>query len=241
MHHYRFDEKRAFDPDLLAVELRQYNMDDCNTRLREIFDSNPICRIVYRTDFQSFCEDVFEAIKRLVSGTPQPGRRDPIIEAPPLAIPLRRNWPPNDSGYSLVRIFDAVTGQKRNFPQAVPLVSDLRFSPTPLRGLWGFCRYSDRSIVLSSVLNSPDIPLLVVEFMLYHELLHAAMPNSGHNKDFREQERRFTPSQEPIKDAEIRNMTVSLGQDGWRALADQFLDTFHRRFPIPSRADRMYY
>jgi len=140
-----------------------------------------------------------------------------------------------------VKIFDAVTAQKRHFPQAVPAVSDLRFSPNPLHGLWGFCRYSDRSIVLSSVLNSPDIPILVVEFMLYHELLHAAMPNSGHNRDFRLQERRFMPSQEAIKDAESRNMTVSVGPDGWRALADQFLDTFPRRFSVPSHTDRMYY
>ncbi|MBI3319210.1 MAG: DUF45 domain-containing protein [Candidatus Omnitrophica bacterium] len=131
--------------------------------------------------------------------------------------------------------------QKHHFPQGVPAVSDQRFSPKPLRGLWGICRYSDRSIILSSVLNSPDIPLVVVEFVLYHELLHAAMPYSDHNPDFRERERRFTPSQEAINDAVQHEMTVPTGPGGWRALADQFLDTFPRRFSVPSHTDRMYY
>ena len=140
-----------------------------------------------------------------------------------------------------MKIFDTVTAQKRHFLQGVPSVSHLQYSPKPLRSLWGFCRFSDRSIVLSSVLNSPDVPLLVVEFMLYHELLHAAMPNSGHNKDFRQQERRFSPSPEAIKDAETHNMTIPVGQDSWTALADRFLDRFHKRFLIPSRTHRMHY
>lgn len=241
VYDYTFDEKRAFDPDLLAVELRQYNPDDRNARLQEIFNANRVCQLVYRGDSPSFREDVVAAIERLVSGTPSPGSRDPTIEASPPPLRPLRDWPPNASGYSLVKIFDTVTAQKRHFPQGVPSVSDLRFSSKPLRGLWGFCRYSDRSIILSSVLNSPDIPLLLVEFMLYHELLHAAMPNSGHNRDFRLQEKRFTPSQEAIKDGEGHNMTVSVGPDGWRALADRFLDTFDKRFSIPSHADRMSY
>ena len=241
VHYYTFDEKREFDPDLLAVDLRQYNPDDRNAQLREIFEAKRVCQLVYRSDFESFREDVAAAIERLVSGTPQARAGDSIVEALAVSLHSLRDWPPNESGYELMKIFDTVTAQKRHFPQGVPSVSHLQYSPKPLRSLWGFCRFSDRSIVLSSVLNSSDVPLLVVEFMLYHELLHAAMPNSGRNKDFRQQERRFSPSLEAIKDAETHNLTIPVGQYSWTALADRFLDRFHKRFSIPSHTIRMYY
>lgn len=123
--------------------------------------------------------------------------------------------------------------QPKNFPRGAPQVSDRKYSERPLSGMWGFFRYSDRAIVISSILNSPDVPQFVVEFLMYHEALHADMPTSGHNSEFRQRERRFTPSADAIQDAAERGYQPRTGDETWRALADQFLDTFHRRFSPP--------
>ena len=94
VHYYTFDEKREFDPDLLAVDLRQYNPDDRHAHLREVFEDKPVCQLVYRSDFESFREDVAAAIERLVSGTPQARAGDSIVEALPVSLHSLRDWPP---------------------------------------------------------------------------------------------------------------------------------------------------
>ncbi len=44
------------------------------------------------------------------------------------------------------------------------------------------------------MLNSLKVPRFVMEFLVYHEVLHADMPNNGHDKHFRKRERKFMPS-----------------------------------------------
>ncbi|MFO0905258.1 MAG: DEAD/DEAH box helicase [Pirellulales bacterium] len=237
--HYTFDEKRKFDPDVLAQELRRIVPDEQAARLREIYAADPVCRLVYRNDFQSFFDNVQRSINRLVSG--QSSRPpEPSLLTPPLAE--LRKWPAGEPGYSLGAVWDAVTSQQRHFPRGVPHVSDYCFSDSPLQGLWGFFRYSDRKLVISNILNSPDVPRFVLEFLMYHEALHADMPTSGHNVEFRQRERRFTPSESAIHDAQSRNITPGRAVDSWRSLADQFLDTFHRRFePSASAPEHIDY
>lgn len=227
---YTFDEKRKFEPGLLAQEMRSLVPDEQARRLREIFDGDAVCRLVYRNDFRAFSEDFHQALQRLVFGGSSRGA-EPIV-VPPDLVPVR-TWPSSASGYRLGEIWDAVMAQPKNFPKGAPLVSDRKYSDRPLSGMWGFYRYSDRTIVISSILNSPDVPRFVVEFLMYHEALHADMPTSGHNSEFRQRERRFTPSADAIQDAAERGLQPKTGDETWRALADQFLDTFHRRFTPP--------
>ena len=92
---------------------------------------------------------------------------------------------------------------------------------------------------MNRVLNSPDVPLFVLEFLLYHEALHADMPNAGHNSDFRERERRFSPSTRAIENAKTKGLAVSETSELWNALADQFLDTFDLRFALSTRGKGM--
>ena len=40
-------------------------------------------------------------------------------------------------------------------------------------------RYSDKSITINCVLDSPDIPYFVLEYLMFHEMLHAVMPGAG--------------------------------------------------------------
>ncbi|HND53963.1 MAG TPA: hypothetical protein PLV92_16245, partial [Pirellulaceae bacterium] len=189
--------------------------------------------------FESFEEDVQRAITRLVAGSsPSPLAAPQLVE--PALVELR-SWPAGDPGYALGRVWDAVTSEKRHFPRGVPAISDCSYSDRPLTNLWGFFRYADRKLVISSTLNSPDVPRFVVEFLMYHEALHADMPNSGHNAEFRQRERRFIPSAEAVEDAKQRNFAPGAGAESWRALADQFLDTFPRRFSVGSAQSKLNY
>jgi hypothetical protein len=81
-------------------------------------------------------------------------------------------------------------------------------------------------------LNSPDVPRFVLEFLMYHELLHAAMPYAGHNPEFRDRERRFVPSAEAMSEALRRGIRTANTTGAWRARADGFLDTFQKRWII---------
>jgi superfamily II DNA or RNA helicase len=225
---YTFDEKSAFDPAVLANQIRQRDLGEQakEAELRNIFNANPVCQLVYRKDMRSFFEDVDRELMTLRDPVSTPDA--PALRMDPLA-PLRP-WTAGEPGYQLGTIWDAVVSQKKHFPGGVPVVRDLHYSPKPLKSHWGWFRYSDKALRVNCVLNSPDVPLFVMEFLVFHEALHADMPNSGHNRDFRQRERRFTPSASAIEDAASRNLQPGRGPEAWYALADQFLGTFEQQF-----------
>ena len=74
---------------------------------------------------------------------------------------------------------------------------------------WGFCQeepYFDQKInvVLSPRLNAPDIPLMFLEFIMYHELVHVQLgTDEGHSPLFRKWEKMFKPTIKAIND--LRN------------------------------------
>lgn len=163
--------------------------------------------------------------------TPQTAALAPEVEhVVPHSAP--RAWPQGESGYSLVRLRDSVLSVKKHFPNGAPLVGDLRWTARPNPRLWGFCRYSDKSININCVLDSPDIPYFALEFLVFHEMLHADMPSAGHNRDFRARERSYTPSAEAIEDAERRGIRPgpNAGPQYWYVSADRFLMTFDRYY-----------
>jgi predicted metal-dependent hydrolase len=58
---------------------------------------------------------------------------------------------------------------------------------------------SHNAIIISKLLDSPAAPLLALEYVLFHEMLHLRYPaqthgarRSVHTKEFREAERAFT-------------------------------------------------
>lgn len=226
---YTFEEKAAFDPARWARRFWEQNLGprDVAAELRRLFDDNAVCRMVYRDDFRTFSDEVNE---HLGSFSDDAGKSKPppnVVDRVPQQLGA---WPDGARGYSLAQILDAVLSQKRHFPRDLPKIGDLAWSRRRLRTNWGFFRYSDQAMVLNRTLDSPDVPLFVVEFLVYHEALHADMPNAGHNKDFRERERRFVPSEAARVDALGRGLKPTTGEGAWRVLADQFLDTFQERF-----------
>lgn len=228
---YTFEEKHAVALDLLAKKFLADEVPRAheNKYFKDLFDRNDVLQIIYRKDMDSFKKELRTAIDAQLDAS------DKIAETPPEILETINQtpevlspWPQGQSGYSLNQIWDAICQPKAHFKGNPPTISDRQWVQS--NTAWGFYRYSDRFVGLNKILNSPDIPLFVVEFVCYHEALHADMPNSAHNNEFRERERRFIPSAAALEDAQTRGISPGTNKDAWRTRADQFLDTFRNRF-----------
>lgn len=240
VYHYTFEEKKSFDPAVLAQRFLEKRLDDTQKmlELKRIFEENAVARSIYREDLRYFLEDVNREVHKMVLGSVQDVPPPPVVARVPKQTP--RPWPQGHAGYDLGAITQSVLSQGKHFPNGAPRYTSIEFSQAPLRNLWGFFRTEDNAVVINCVLNSPDIPLFVLEFLLYHELLHADMPNSGHNADFRDRERRFLPSEKAKGEATALGITPPKGRsNAWNLLGDQFLDTFEQYYEHKISGERM--
>ncbi len=226
--HYTLEDKKRFDPKEVAAHsiAERHDIPTLMQRTREIFQGNPACRLVYKNDFRTFQEEVMLALTEAPARPPTPPELVRLV--PEVLAP----WPSGD-GMSLIELRDVVLSQKIHFPKGAPVLHDLSWSKRPVRTYFGCYRQSDKCIVLNSLLNSPDIPRFVLEFLLYHELLHADMPSAGHNAEFRERERRFVPSPTAVEGARAKGILPGSTPDAWRVQGDIFLDTLERHFRMP--------
>ncbi len=229
--HYTFEEKREFDPRTLAERIVSTSMTPQEERkmIDDVWHAKSACRSVYRDDFHSFFEDVTrERINVLTP--PRPVVVPEIERVVPHSPPTP--WGASEVGYSLAGLRDSVASVKRHFPNGVPALGELRWSERPNPRLWGFYRHSDKGITVNCVLDSPDIPYFVLEYLMFHEMLHADMPSAGHNRDYRARERGYLPSAKALHDAAGRGIvaTAKAGPHFWYVCAARFLDTFDRYY-----------
>jgi superfamily II DNA or RNA helicase len=233
IHAYTFEEKNEIDPRVLARAAIDQAMTptDEQAYLRGIWETKSACRAIYRADFRALVEEVSR--EKIVILTDAMCPIEPQVAA---ALPVGppRGWEEGAAGHSLIAARDAVFAQKRHFPEGPPKITEITWSKQPLKRLFGFYRHDDRRVVVNVVLDSPDVPPFVVEFLVFHELLHAAMPTAGHNREFRQRERGFVPSAAAIADANERGIAPREGasRDYWRVRADMFLDGFAQRFAM---------
>jgi hypothetical protein len=107
---------------------------------------------------------------------------------------------PEGEHYDLVPLFEKLNAQYFEGLLSKPNLGwSLRHSRTTL-GHYDSCHHM---IILSAALDSPAIPQLVVEFILYHEMLHIKIPayeqgarRRVHTKVFRAAERQFAEFKE---------------------------------------------
>ena len=77
-----------------------------------------------------------------------------------------------------------------------------------------------------------------MEFLVYHEVLHADMPNNGHDKHFRKRERKFIPSKIAEKEAKEFDKKYEYDENVsyyWYTVSNQFLDTIHWDYKIEDK------
>jgi hypothetical protein len=105
--------------------------------------------------------------------------------------------------YDLAELFEELDARYFAGKLERPLLS---WSQRRTRRVLGHHDHVHRAIIISSTLDSRRIPRLVVEYVLYHEMLHVKHPPrviSGrtiyHGRAFREDERRFERFDEALK------------------------------------------
>lgn len=114
----------------------------------------------------------------------------------------KRHCGPKGAVYDLDRLFEEL--RERYFG---PLMAkpQLGWSGRLSRTLLGHYDHAHTTIVLSSWLDRPEVPQYVVEYVLYHEMLHMKHPvehrrhrRAVHTPAFREDERRFEQLREAM-------------------------------------------
>ncbi len=91
-----------------------------------------------------------------------------------------------------------------DFDIGLPSAPTLSWTKTESRNRFGHHDSDHNAIVISQVLDDPDVPEFVLDYVVYHELLHILIPprmGSGskriiHPKEFKDAERRFPRWQE---------------------------------------------
>ena len=241
INHFTFKEKEKVDPATLAREYISLNSLELRDKLREIYDNNKLCRIVYKDIFENFLTDVMKETTEILTRSMGPDKspdksdEDKIIELP--VLPQYSEG----EGYDLEEIMESVIYTDKNalnkshFPNGEPPKYRISFTSNSTKTYFGICRYSDETIKINKALNSPKIPRFVMEFLVYHEVLHADMPNNGHDKVYRERERKFIPSK--IAEEEAKEFDKQYKYDEnvsyyWYTVSNQFLDTIHWDYKI---------
>jgi hypothetical protein len=102
---------------------------------------------------------------------------------------------PEGSTYNLEEIFEELNREYFFGLMARPL---LGWSRRPSRTMLGHFDPSHNAIILSRILDGPRIPRVLVEYVMFHEMLHLRHPvvhkgsrRSVHTKEFREAEKQF--------------------------------------------------
>lgn len=103
--------------------------------------------------------------------------------------------PPRGQHYDLEEIFNRLN--REHFQGRLPLPR-LGWSPEPSVSLLGHHDSAHGTITISRMLDSPSTPLEVVEYLVYHEMLHMIYPVEQrghrriiHTREFHAAERRF--------------------------------------------------
>jgi hypothetical protein len=115
----------------------------------------------------------------------------------------RRVDEPRGACFDLEEIFDDLN--RRYFHGALPRPA-LAWTQRPSKTSLGRYDAAHDTIVLSKLLDSPAVPRVVVEYVMYHEMLHLHYPVEHHNgrrrihtPEFRKAERQFTGYEEARK------------------------------------------
>jgi hypothetical protein len=102
---------------------------------------------------------------------------------------------PRGDTYDLQEIFDELNRAYFHGLMAQPL---LGWSRRPSRVMLGHYDPSHNAIILSRLLDQPSVPRLVVEYILFHEMLHLRFPvehrgarRCVHTREFKDAEKEF--------------------------------------------------
>ena len=107
-----------------------------------------------------------------------------------------KSYSPEGSVFNLQEIFDHVNQRFFNNQLTPPVIG---WSKTKAYTRLGFYDANRNLLVISKIFDNKKVPVEVVRYLMYHEMLHIAVParksRSGrrtiHSREFKELERRF--------------------------------------------------
>jgi len=125
----------------------------------------------------------------------------------------KRLLPPQGRYFNLQEIFDDLN---RRFFQGRLAVSRIGWSRKRSRTLLGHFDSSHATITVSSLFDSPSVPRYLVEYLMFHEMLHILYPveRNGHrrvvhSRAFREAEKKFPHYEKASRQLKGRHGTKS--------------------------------
>jgi|JI10StandDraft_1071094.scaffolds.fasta_scaffold33260_3 superfamily II DNA or RNA helicase len=185
--YFDFKQKEEFNPHKLANEMIHEDMTMSARRdyLKQAFE-NPIVKHIYRGDYEKFKQTVDRAETSLQS-TKSEMLEEQIIEIERDRVKLRP-WAKADESHDLKRILAGLQESKALFPKGAPAVRKVSWTDRFVSSFWGMAR-PDGTLLINQILNSPDVPVEVLECLVFHELLHYELPYEGHSAEFRRRER----------------------------------------------------
>jgi superfamily II DNA or RNA helicase len=195
---YLLDDIVKWSPSKILERYKGKDKLEIGKDIKELFDNNDFLKNQYQS-----ANDLYIEILKL----PQE------IESNKNFKTDYKQWNKPNKDYEIQEVYERVLKSNNKFKIDLEIQKRLifRYSCAPeLPSAWGFCQeepYFDKiiNVVLSPRLNAPDIPLIFLEFIMYHELVHVKIGNKeGHNQKFLELESLFIPSILAINDLRFK-------------------------------------
>lgn len=189
--YFTFIQRNEVDSEIIAKELIEKNLRrlEENEYLKERYDKTPIIRDLYKS-FELFKNTIKKAAEDIEGGKTTTN----II-----SIDERKEFNIVEGYHDLNELLKEVICEvEANGWFKVDKIPEIRWSNKPLRSRFGLCtRHEDGSysISINKLLCSPEVEPETVEYLIYHELLHAC-GYWNHNDEFREQEWKYADSDE---------------------------------------------
>jgi len=223
LEHYRYGggrpeyheliERQACDPVTLA---RQIYDEDLGERAKSAFldrQYTSLARAIYPNmrEFRAAVEDALYELQHPEEATQVP-RAFPIFD--PRPDQLLSPGPYHDLNPLMIEVL-AQARDVLGLPEQPAWTGQLGWTKRLVKGWYGKAFWEPGSdlgqgnIKINKLLDSPDVPLAVMRFLLWHEYLHTYL-HQGHTRQFREHERRWEGTIE----------------------ADRFLDNLNERFGV---------
>ena len=201
--YFTFAERDEIDLAQMARGIVDHDMGPKgqNEYLWGIYESNKVVEQIFG-QFDTFKKAVANQIEVILNGGHLLSHQSqPIYFDPGLAA--LRAGPCHNLDELKNLVIDKWFNKKAN------MCSSIEWTKKPVSRYWGMCYMADNRITINCVLDSPDVPVEVMKFLIYHELLHADGIHQ-HNQEFRLREHLYPNWQE------------------W----DHFLDTMQERFDL---------
>lgn len=178
--------------DELVVHISDLLLENSPDEVLEVM-AHMVLLDAYRDAYSSSKRLMFEGHRRRLAN------RDDIIRE--LLLRDRRiKLEPGGRRFDLRERFDAVNAEY--FQGRVPRVN-LAWSARADRKRWGYCDRDRKLIVVNNQLDRPGVPRHVVDYIIYHEMLHlvhkgllSSFGREDHYVDFYRDERKFEKYEE---------------------------------------------